>query len=351
MVGRRGRKSGGRTRRRSAGRARPAGGGPATRVARILWGLLSRPHGWSLEAVARELGVSERTLLGYVKTCREELVDVRGRALVELVRRGDRRLLRLADAARAPDSTAYQALSLFFAITVFQVLDGAGLEHGVDDLWTRFQARLPRRGQAPLADIRRKFYAAPDAVLDHAHVERQLDVVLRGLVNQQCLRLEHVAPDSAAPGAYELEPYTLALAGGTLQLIGRSRADGRIVRLGLDGLRSAALGADRFEYPPRYSPDRHADGVFAGEGEETEVSILLRSEQAVRQARARRLHRTQRFIRQQGGAAILSMRVRSTESLKSWLLSLGARAEVIAPRTLRDDVHRAHAEAAALYGR
>lgn len=351
--GRRGRKHRGRTGRRGAARSRPATYGTAIRVARILWGLLSRPYGWSLEAMGRELRVSERTLLRYVAACRDQLVDARGRSLVELVRRGDRRLVRLADSARTPDSTAYQALSFYFAMTVFRFLDGAGLENGVEDLWSRFQKGLPRgRSQARLADLRRKFYAVPPAVRDYAAFDERLDVALRGLVNQRRVRIEYAPPEGGEPVSHEVDPYTLALSGGTLYLIGCARADGRIVRLALEGIRTVALTEERFEYPKRYAPETYADGVFGVvDGDETAVSILVRSEQTVRLVRTRRLHPTQRFIRQQGGAAILSMRVRGTEELKSWILSLGPGVEVIEPRSLRDDVRRAHVEAAALYGR
>jgi predicted DNA-binding transcriptional regulator YafY len=201
-------------------------------------------------------------------------------------------------------------------------------------------------------DLQRKFYAAPHEVRHDADFDDRLDVVLRGLVDQRALRLEWTAPRGEGTAAYDLEPYTLALVDGTLHLIGRSRADDRIVRLALEGIRAVALGEERFEYPKRYSPEKYTDGVLGlVEGGETDVSILIRSEQAVRLVRARRLHPSQRFIRQQGGAAILSMRVRGTEELKDWILSLGPRVEVIAPRGLRDDVRRAHVEAAALYGR
>lgn len=356
-VGRRRRKSAGRastgrTGRRTKTRSRPATYGTAIRVARILWGLLSRPYGWSLDAIGRHLGVSERTLLRYVKACRAELVDERGRPLVEVVRRGERRLLRLAEPARAADSTARQALSFYFAMSVFQFLDRAGLEPGVDDLWARFRTGLPRGRQARLADLQRKFHAVPHAVRGDVGLDERLGVVLRGLVDQRRLRIEYVASPSGETSACDLAPYTLALSGGALHLIGQSRTAERIVRLPVEWVRTVALGEERFEYPKRYAPEKYVGGVFgvADEGE-TDVSILIRSEQAVRLVRSQRLHPTQRFILQQGGAAVLSMRVRDTEELRDWVLSLGPRAEVIAPRSLRDDVRRAHVEAAALYGR
>src|SRR5439155_13937046 len=99
--------------------SRPATYGTATRLARIVYGLLGRPYGWSFDAIQDELAVSERTLLRYAAACRRELVDAAGRPLIEVIRRGERRLFRLVDSAQAPDSSSYQALALYFALSVF----------------------------------------------------------------------------------------------------------------------------------------------------------------------------------------------------------------------------------------
>jgi predicted DNA-binding transcriptional regulator YafY len=332
-------------------RSRPATYGTAIRVARILWGLINRPYGWSLEAIQNELRVSDRTLLRYVKVCREELVDARGRPIVELVRRGERRLLRLADSARAPDSTSYQALSFYFALTVLQFLDGTILKEGVDDLWERFRKGLPRAHQAQLADFQRKFYTVPYAVKDYGAFDETLDVVLRCLVNQYTMRVEYAGLWHGETRTHEFDAYTLTLYRGGLYLIGKRHVYDKIVYLAVERISEVEKTKTRFEYPKRYSPEKHTDGVFGiVDGDETEVAILIRGEQGASLLRSRRLHPTQRFTRQQGGATILTMRVRGTEELKNWILGLGPHVEVMRPADLRAEVQRAHAEAAALYG-
>ena len=91
-------------------RSRPATYNTATRLARIVLGLVGRPTGWSFQAIQNELRISERTLLRYVAACRKELTTPDGTPLLEVIRHGERRTLRLADAVRTPGSTAYQAL-------------------------------------------------------------------------------------------------------------------------------------------------------------------------------------------------------------------------------------------------
>src|ERR1700687_731771 len=117
--------------------------GAATRLARIVHGLSSRPHGWGFTAIQNELRISERTLMRYLAVCRRELTDAAGRPLIEMSRRGSHRMVRLARSEDAMDSTAYEVAFLYFALTVFQFLEGTVLQQGIEGLWDRLYVALP----------------------------------------------------------------------------------------------------------------------------------------------------------------------------------------------------------------
>lgn len=322
------------------------------RIARILWGLQARPQGWRFDAIERDLGVSERTLLRYVKACREALVDGRGRALVEVVRRGDRRVLTLTQPGPGADPAPQQVLAFFLARAVFQLFQRAGLAEEPTALWARLRRGLARADQLAFAELERKLVAVPDGVPDLGAGRDHLGVVLEAVMRQRRLRIEYRPEGGGAVVVEDVDPYSLALAGTTLHVVARRLRDDRLVRFALEGIQGATLGEEWFAYPVRYKPSLYTDGgVIVPEGDETDVSILVRDPEAIHFARTRPFHPTQRCIRQQGGAAMLTMRMRCTDALRRWILSLGAGAEVIAPAALRDDVRRAHDEAAALYAR
>ena len=331
-------------------RSRPPTYGTATRLARIVHGLFSRPHGWSFGAVQDELGISERTLLRYLAACRRELVDADGHPLLEVMRRGERRVLRLADGSRPAEPTSYQALSFYFALTVFQFLDGTVLKDGVQDLWERFLRALPPAQQLKLTGFDRKFYSIPYAVKDYRAFDETLDLIIRSLVAQNTMRIEYAGLWGGEEQVHEFDPYTLAMYRGGLYLIGRSHVYKRIVYLAVERIREARRLAERFEYPRRYSPERHTEGMFGiVEGEETAVEILLLNAETTALLSSRRLHPTQRFESRPDGTTLLSMTVRGTRELKNWILSLGPYAKVLGPAWLRDEVREALATAASLY--
>ncbi|HEV7731135.1 MAG TPA: WYL domain-containing protein [Candidatus Binatia bacterium] len=341
-----------RLKRAGAARSRPATYHTAMRVARIVHGLMSRPFGWSFAAIQDELGISERTLLRYLAASRRELVDADGEPIVEVVRHGDRRVLRLVSATRTPESSSYQALLFYFAASVLQALDGTVLKEGVQDLWESFYRMLPPDQQRRLAGFDRKFFTVPYLAKDYRAFDERLDTILRCLVHQYTLRIVYESPWRGAqdPEPQDFDPYTLAMYRGGLYLIGRSHKHRRIVYLAVERMRTVTKLARHFDYPARYSPVRHTEGTFGiVDGPETDVAIRIPDPDGAALLRARRLHPTQQFHQQPDGSMLLTMTVRGTAELENWVLSLGPHAEVLAPAELRARVAAALEAAAAQY--
>jgi predicted DNA-binding transcriptional regulator YafY len=329
--------------------------GAATRLARLVLELAARPFGWGFESAERELGVSARTLLRYVAACRDELVDWSGKPIIVTERHGSRRVLRLAEQVASPESTAYEAVFLYFMLTVFRFLEGTAIVEGIEGLWQRLYKNLPQKQKTRLADFERKFFAIAYAPKDYRQLDEVLDLVLRSLIDQYRLRVDYAGLRGEGK-VHELDPYTLAAYRGGLYLIGYSHLYEKIIWLAVERIRAAERmnGEDgapiRFVYPREYSPEEYTNGMFGVfEGEETAVEILLRSAETEAFLRARTIHPTQRFTRRRDGKTVLAMNVRGTTELANWILGLGPWVEVLKPAELRDRIGRLVGEAAAIY--
>lgn len=340
-----------RRRSRSKPAARPATYGGALRMSRLLHGLHQRPHGWSFDAICDELGISERTLLRYVAACKKELTDARGAPVIEVIRRGDHKVVRLHDDARPIDASVYQVLFLYFSLAVFQFLEGTIIRQGVEGLWERFAKTLPRAQAVRLEDFARKFFVVPYVMKDYRDHDEHLDVIVQALVDQRRLRVDYAGLLGDGK-THEFEPYTLAMYRGGLYLIGRSHRGKGIVKLAVERIRDVEKLADRFDYPRSYSPAKHTEGVFGIiEGEERHVEILVHGAETEAYLRSRRIHPTQQLRRRRDGKAVLTMSVRGTEELRNWVLGFGPYLEVLKPRSLRDEVAASLRAAAAQYRR
>lgn len=303
--------------------------------------------------MADELRVSKRTLYRYMKILREEFTDESGAAIVEEVRRGDTLLLRLSSHGKALDSTAYQLAFFYFALTVFDFLDGTVLKEGVEGLWERLRKGMPQTQTLKLADFPKKFFSIPVAPKDYHDFDDVLDEVVPALVFQRRLRIDYGGMGGEGK-EHLFDPYTLTMYRGGLYLIGHSDRAGKPITLAVERIRSAVRTADHFDYPKSYSPQKYTDGAFGlinQPDKRTGVEVLIRNEPTAVYLRSRRLHPSQKLRKRSDGLWVLSLTVHGTDELRNWVLGFGPHLEVLAPAALREEVRALHAEAAANYGR
>lgn len=323
--------------------------GAATRLVRMLHGLLDRPYGWSFEAIQDELAISERTLLRYLSACRSELTDGNGKPVFEVFRRGPRRMLRLPSGLAGPDSSAYELLFLYFALTVLRFLDGTVVKDGVEGLWDRLQRNLPAPQRVRLQDFDRKFYTIESGVKDYRERDDLLDEIVRCLVDQRRVQVDY-AGLLGEGHVHEFDPYTLLMYRGGLYLIGYSRLYKKIIYLAIERIRSLTRLEVRFDYPKGYSPQKYTDGVFGiVDGPETEVVLQLLNPETAAYLSVRRLHRSQKFRKRRDGTTELTLKVRGTAELVHWILGFGPFVKVLRPPALRREIRQALTQAAELY--
>ena len=323
--------------------------GAAGRLARIVLGLMSRPHGWPLSAITEELGISERTLIRYLAVCRNELVDAGGRPMVEVVGQGNERSLKLVEHGHAPEAGVFEAVFFYFTQTVLTFLEGTVLKDGVAGLWERLHRGLPASQRTRLVNLGKKFYAVPFAAKDYRGHDEQLDLVVRCLIDQHRMRVDYQGVVGEGK-VHDFDPYTLVHYRGGLYLIGYSHRYRKNIWLAIERIRSVTKLPYRFDYPAGYSPEKYTEGMFGIiEGPETTVELLLRGKETAAFLMSRRLHPTQRFTPRPDGTTLLTMKVRGTTELSSWILSQAPWVEVVKPAALRDEVAERLRAGARLY--
>lgn len=318
-------------------------------MARLVYGLMQRPYGWSFSGIAGELGISERTLMRYLAACRRELVDSRGKPIIQTETRGQRRIVRLASSTNPGDAGAYEILFLYFALAVFQFLEGTVIKDGVTDLWERFAKRVSTPEKLRLEDFRRKFHVIPYAMKDYRDHDETLDVIVQCLVNQHPMRIDYAGLLGDGK-THDFAPYSLMLYRGGLYLAGKSSRGDRIINLAVERIRGATKLDGRFKYPATYSPSEETEGTFGLiAGPETAVELLVMNAETTAYLESRRIHPSQAFRKRRDGKTVLTMKVRGTEELKNWIAGFGPYLKVLKPAALRAELRDLHASAAALY--
>jgi predicted DNA-binding transcriptional regulator YafY len=107
----------------------------------------------------------------------------------------------------------------------------------------------------------------------------------------------------------------------------------------LDRIKSIVLTDETFDEPEKFNIDdfmRSSFGVF--HGEPLKVRIWFAAEIA-EYIREKVWHESQNIEPQPDGAIIFEAEVAGTKEIEAWVLKWGANAKVLAPESLRDQIH------------
>ena len=303
--------------------------GPAARL-HELRAALDSAEGVSIYDIAERFEVNPRTALRYIQALQRA-----GEPLYEEIS-GKRKVWRLMPTARRQSITlsTSQMVALFLSRRVFDFLAGTGFREDLDEVFGKLEATLRRKDFAAVRNLDRKVFDVNEA--RHLYEGRLDDVndIMTALLREDRLRVTHEGV-SGGRKTFVLEPYTLLVYKKGLYLAGFSHQHQEIRTFALDGFREVDwLKGDRFEYPADYRPEQITEGAFGLiRGEPTFVRILFDAKVA-RYVQRRQWHPTQRFRGVRGGIE-MTMDVRGTTELVSWVLGFGDKARVIEPVDLR----------------
>jgi predicted DNA-binding transcriptional regulator YafY len=149
--------------------------------------------------------------------------------------------------------------------------------------------------------------------------------------------------------ARDLDPYRVWYRAGALYVVGHDHHSGEVRTFAVGRIQSIDPTARRFRVPESFDFDAYVGSAF-GVIPEPPVPVRIRFDRSWAHWVAERTwHPTQKLERRRDGGLELSMEVGGAAEVRSWVLSFGAGAEVLEPKSLRDDVRRELAKAAARY--
>jgi predicted DNA-binding transcriptional regulator YafY len=142
----------------------------------------------------------------------------------------------------------------------------------------------------------------------------------------------------------KVAPYKVWYFDGTFYLIGNCglREDIRI--FALDRINTLEQTDESFEMPENFNSDdfmKSSFGVFLGEPVRVKIEFAADIAGYIRE---KVWHETQTIESQRDGSIVFEAEVAGTEEIKFWVLKWGAKARVLAPESLREEI-RLEAEA------
>lgn len=304
----------------------------------------------TIDDLAQRTGVTTRTIRRDLEALQsagfplyDELVD--GRRYWTLEQRAFKRL-------DATGFTLAELSALYFSRTLVECLAATPFQDDVAAAFEKlagaltpgmrqFLDRLPLVMQAKGAPPR-----GADERAERTHVARLLDATL----HHRRVRMQYFSLSSAREKEYVVEPHRLVYAQGGLYVLAFVPDYREMRTFAVERIRALSPLDERFT-PSEEPADAfaHSIGVNQGTPERIEIAFEPRIAPYVRE---RRWHASQTVTARDDGGVTVTLDVCNDWALKSWILSFGPLARVVAPeslaRQIRDEIDRTRSQYATL---
>lgn len=294
--------------------------------------LSARRYGATVEEMAREMNVSDKTI-------RRDIILFRNLGFPVEEQRGERgrKSWRLAAPAGPPLSFAFdEALALYLGRRFLEPLAGTFFWEAAQRAFAKIRASLGRPAIEYLERLASRVHGVVVGAADYSAKADLIDAIMLAIEDSRQAIISYQSQSATEPVEYQVNPYGLVFHKGSLYLIAHSLDHGEVRHFKLDRMNEVEVSKLQFHRPEDFDAARHlagSFGVFHGKGD---VLVRIRfSRSAARYVRETKRHASQRIEEQPGGGVIAEFRLSAVEEIKSWALSFGAEAEILAPSDLR----------------
>jgi predicted DNA-binding transcriptional regulator YafY len=304
----------------------------------------------TIDDLASRTGVTTRTIRRDL-----EALQTSGFPLFDELIDGKRYWTLEAKAFRRLDDTGFtlaELSALYFSRTLVECLAATPFQQDVSAAFDKLSAaltpgmrqfldRLPLVIQAKGGSARAPRPEAAKA--EREHIARLLDATL----HNRRATMTYFSLSSGREKAYVIEPYRMIYSSGGMYLLAFVPEYKDLRTFSVDRIRHVSLHEDRFT--PTEIPDEafaHSIGINEGPPEHVEIAFEPPIAPYVRE---RQWHASQRNVDREDGGVVLALDVCNDWALRSWILSFGPQARVIAPPALAAQIKGEVEKAAARY--
>lgn len=305
--------------------------------------LLSRPSGVTREEMARELGISIRSVSRVIATVQELGIpaydDPPGLVRGKRWRIDPASLTRVAGVTLPNLSlTLPEIMSLCMVAGESVIFRGTEIGRHIDTAIAKLRHFLPESTSMALADLKRVFICKSMGAKNYSDKQEIIQILTESILNRTACHItyhvfykDEIKEEDIGPlHFYEYE-------GGLYVFAVKLKTD-NVQTYAVDRIFRIRRLNRNVTYPEGFDPEKTLNSAFGlTHGDPVTVTIRF-SASVARYIREKTRSQKQTIVENSDGSIVVSMKTSGTRDIKSWVMSFGKDAVLLSPKSLRQAI-------------
>jgi predicted DNA-binding transcriptional regulator YafY len=231
-----------------------------------------------------------------------------------------------------------EIMALYFSRGLMTVLKDTVFFESLESFFRKIKTTLPAEAIQYLERLEESFEVGSKPYKQYGQLRDLIDRVSEAIVQRKTIEIDYFTMSRKEKTRRKVAPYKIWFFDGSFYLVGNCglREDIRI--FALDRIKSLRSTDESFEMPQDFKVEdfmQTSFGVFHGEPQNVRIRFAAEVAGYISE---KVWHKTQKIKPQKDGSLIFEARVAGTDEIKFWLMTWGSKAEVLAPKGLREEM-------------
>ena len=231
-----------------------------------------------------------------------------------------------------------ELMALYFSKDIIKALQDTVFHESLESLFQKIKTTLPPESLKYLQSVQQTFTVGKTIHKRYSQFKDIIPGVNEAVIKKKSVEILYHAMSSKKDTARKVDPYRIWFFNGTFYLVGYCHLRKEIRIFALDRVVSLSITEEEYIIPDDFDFEdlmSGSFGAFYGTPEKVRVhfgsSIAGYIEEKV-------WHNSQTIFQQDDGSIIFEAHVAVNQELKYWILSWGAKAHVLEPESLKEEI-------------
>jgi len=234
-------------------------------------------------------------------------------------------------------------MALYFGRDMLKVFKDTPFYDSLESLFQKVKTTLPPESRKYLKNVEQTLHLGVKPYKEYGKFKGILNRVNDAAVNRKSIEIVYYTMSRKKESRRRVDPYRVWFLNGTFYLIGLCHTRHEVRIFALDRIKMLHETKETFDIPDDFSFEKFTESSFGVyQGEPVYIKVWFHPDVAG-YIKEKIWHESQQIYPQDDGSIIFEAEVAGTDEIRFWIMTWGAKAVVLEPESLREEI-RAEAE-------